>query len=62
MGKVKFGLRDFYYGVLDGNDKVTKAESIKHLPGMKSAKLDITMDLTLYYQVESARQNLKSSC
>lgn len=31
MGKVKFGLRDFYYGVLDGNDKVTKAESIKHL-------------------------------
>ncbi|HES6137428.1 TPA: phage tail protein [Streptococcus pyogenes] len=45
MGKVKFGLRDFYYGVLDGNDKVTKAESIKHLPGMKSAKLDITNEL-----------------
>ncbi|HFK1383962.1 TPA: major tail protein [Streptococcus pyogenes] len=46
MGKVKFGLRDFYYGVLDDKDEVTdKKKGIKHLPGMKSAKLDITNEL-----------------
>lgn len=42
MGKVKFGLRDFEYGVVDGKDKV---ETSKKLPGMKSAKLDITNEL-----------------
>ncbi|EPT8104679.1 TPA: major tail protein [Streptococcus pyogenes] len=46
MGKVKFGLRDFYYGVLDDKDMVKdKGAGIKHLPGMKSAKLDITNEL-----------------
>ncbi|WP_159584000.1 major tail protein [Streptococcus halichoeri] len=46
MGKVKFGLRDFYYGVLDESDKVKdKGSGIKHLPGMKSAKIDITNEL-----------------
>lgn len=42
MGKVKFGLRDFEYGVVDGKDKV---KTSKKLPGMKSAKLDITNEL-----------------
>ncbi|QBX14232.1 major tail protein [Streptococcus phage Javan131] len=42
MGKVKFGLRDFEYGVVDNKDKVATS---KKLPGMKSAKLDITNEL-----------------
>ncbi|MGT2934274.1 major tail protein [Streptococcus catagoni] len=42
MGKVKFGLRDFEYGVVDDKDKV---KTTKKLPGMKSAKLDITNEL-----------------
>lgn len=42
MGKVKFGLRDFEYGVVDDKDKVATS---KKLPGMKSAKLDITNEL-----------------
>lgn len=42
MGKVKFGLRDFQYAVLGDNGK---AKTIKNLPGMKSAKLDITNEL-----------------
>ncbi|HIC0266353.1 TPA: major tail protein [Streptococcus agalactiae] len=46
MGKVKFGLRDFQYAVLGDNDKVNeKDKGIKTLPGMKSAKLDITNEL-----------------
>ncbi|CFQ28261.1 TPA: phage tail protein [Streptococcus agalactiae] len=46
MGKVKFGLRDFQYAVLGDNDKVNeKDKGIKALPGMKSAKLDITNEL-----------------
>ncbi|RRA72844.1 phage tail protein, partial [Streptococcus agalactiae] len=46
MGKVKFGLRDFQYAVLDDKDQVKEKESgIKSLPGMKSAKLDITNEL-----------------
>ncbi|HEO6658029.1 TPA: phage tail protein, partial [Streptococcus agalactiae] len=43
MGKVKFGLRDFQYAVLDDKDKAKTP--IKALPGMKSAKLDITNEL-----------------
>lgn len=46
MGKVKFGLRDFQYAVLDEKDQVKdKERGIKSLPGMKSAKLDITNEL-----------------
>ncbi|HEP5559288.1 major tail protein [Streptococcus dysgalactiae subsp. equisimilis] len=46
MGKVKFGLRDFQYAVLDEKDQVKDKEGgIKSLPGMKSAKLDITNEL-----------------
>ncbi|ASB97348.1 TPA: phage tail protein, partial [Streptococcus equi subsp. equi] len=46
MGKVKFGLRDFQYAVLGEDDNVaTKKGGIKKLPGMKSAKLDITNEL-----------------
>lgn len=47
MGKVKFGLRDFQYAVLDGEDKVSgeAKTAIKSLPGMKAAKLDITNEL-----------------
>lgn len=46
MGKVKVGLRDFQYAVLGDNDKVNeKDKGIKALPGMKSAKLDITNEL-----------------
>lgn len=41
MGKVKFGLSGFEYGVLN-NDKVS---TTKKLPGMKSAKLSITNEL-----------------
>lgn len=42
MGKVKFGLRDFQYSKMDENEK---AVGIKKLPGMKSAKLDITNEI-----------------
>lgn len=42
MGKVKFGLKDFEYGVLNAEDQVTET---KKLPGMKSAKLNITNEL-----------------
>lgn len=42
MGKVKFGLSAFEYGKLDDKDQV--ASTVK-LPGMKSAKLDITNEL-----------------
>lgn len=42
MGKVKFGLRGFEYGKVDGSDKVG---TTKKLPGMKSAKLDITNEI-----------------
>lgn len=42
MGKVKFGLRDFEYGVLDDKETATKTAK---LPGMKSAKLDITNEI-----------------
>lgn len=46
MGKVKFGLRDFQYAVLGDDDQLqTKTGGIKSLPGMKSAKLDITNEL-----------------
>ncbi|HEM9623167.1 TPA: phage tail protein [Streptococcus agalactiae] len=47
MGKVKFGLRDFQYAVLDDKDKVSgeAKTAIKSLPGMKAAKLDITNEL-----------------
>lgn len=39
---VKFGLRDFEYGVVDATDKVATTTK---LPGMKSAKLSITNEL-----------------
>lgn len=42
MGKVKFGLSAFEYGVVDSSEKVA---TTKKLPGMKSAKLDITNEL-----------------
>lgn len=42
MGKVKFGLRDFQYAKLEG-DAITG--TIKNLPGMTEAKLDITNDI-----------------
>ena len=42
MGKIKFGLRDFEYGVLNNANKVP---ATKKLPGMKSAKLELTNEL-----------------
>lgn len=42
MGKVKFGLSAFEYGVVNSENKVA---STKKLPGMKSAKLNITNEL-----------------
>lgn len=42
MSKAKFGLRGFEYGVLDDKDKVA---TTKKIPGMKTAKLDITNEL-----------------
>lgn len=42
MGKVKFGLSNFEYGVLDAQNKVATR---KKLPGMKSAKLELTNEL-----------------
>ena len=43
MSKVKFGLRGFEYGVL--NDKNLVPGETKKIPGLKSAKLDITNEL-----------------
>ena len=42
MGKVKFGLSAFEYGIVDATNKVTKTTK---LPGMKSAKLSIANEL-----------------
>lgn len=42
MSKVKFGLRGFEYGVVDDKDKVKKTKTI---PGLKTAKIDITNEL-----------------
>ena len=42
MGKVKFGLDSFEYGIVDVANKVA---TTKKLPGMKSAKLSITNEL-----------------
>lgn len=42
MGKVKFGLSAFEYAVLDASDKTTVS---KKLPGMTSAKLEVTNEL-----------------
>ncbi|HEM6413213.1 TPA: phage tail protein [Streptococcus suis] len=42
MGKVKFGLSNFEYGVLNEQNKVA---TTKKLPGMKSAKLELTNEL-----------------
>ena len=42
MGKVKFGLDAFEYGIVDVANKVA---TTKKLPGMKSAKLSITNEL-----------------
>jgi phi13 family phage major tail protein len=42
MGKVKFGLDAFEYGIVDVANKVA---TTKKLPGMKSAKLDIKNEL-----------------
>ncbi|HFU4060513.1 TPA: major tail protein [Streptococcus suis] len=42
MGKVKFGLSAFEYGVVNAQNKVA---STKKLPGMKSAKLELTNEL-----------------
>ena len=42
MGKVKFGLSAFEYGIVDATNTVTKTTK---LPGMKSAKLSITNEL-----------------
>ncbi|HAK38748.1 major tail protein [Streptococcus sp.] len=42
MGKVKFGLSGCEYGVLDSAEKVTAS---KHLPGLTSAKLELTNEL-----------------
>lgn len=42
MGKVKFGLSSFEYGVVKENNTV---ETTKKLPGMKSAKIEITNEL-----------------
>jgi phi13 family phage major tail protein len=43
MSKVKFGLRGFEYGVLD-NKNLVPGET-KKIPGIKTAKLDITNEL-----------------
>lgn len=43
MSKVKFGLRGFEYGIVNDQDKVPAAT--KKIPGLKSAKLDITNEL-----------------
>lgn len=42
MGKVKFGLSAFEYGKLSATDTVA---TTKKLPGMKSAKLELTNEL-----------------
>ena len=42
MGKVKFGLSACEYGVLDKAEKVTQS---KPLPGLTSAKLELTNEL-----------------
>ena len=42
MGKVKFGLSGFEYGKLSANDTVAVT---KKLPGIKSAKLELTNEL-----------------
>lgn len=42
MGKVKFGLSGCEYGVLDNAEKVAKS---KPLPGLTSAKLELTNEL-----------------
>ena len=42
MGKVKFGLSACEYGVLDKSEKVTQS---KPLPGLTSAKLELTNEL-----------------
>ena len=42
MGKVKFGLSAFEYGIVNAADKVA---TTKKLPGMKSAKLELTNEL-----------------
>ena len=42
MGKVKFGLSGCEYGVLDNAGKVTRS---KPLPGLTSAKLELTNEL-----------------
>ena len=42
MGKVKFGLSACEYGVLDKTEKVTQS---KPLPGLTSAKLELTNEL-----------------
>lgn len=42
MGKVKFGLSGFEYGIVNATDKVATTTK---LPGMKSAKLSITNEL-----------------
>ena len=42
MSKVKFGLSAFEYGIVNNEDKVP---ATKKLPGMKSAKLEITNEL-----------------
>ena len=43
MSKVKFGLRGFEYGVLNSQNLVTG--ETKKIPGIKTAKLDITNEL-----------------
>ena len=43
MSKVKFGLRGFEYGVLNSQNLVPG--ETKKIPGLKSAKLDITNEL-----------------
>lgn len=42
MSKVKFGLRDFEFGEVNAENKVP---TTMKLPGMKSAKIDITNEL-----------------
>ena len=46
MGKVKFGLSSFEYGIVDVANKVA---TTKKLPGMKSAKLSITNELVTHF-------------
>ena len=43
MSKVKFGLRGFEYGVLNAKNIIER--DTKKVPGIKSAKLDITNEL-----------------